>query len=184
VSLHDLRAGRVAALAAASAALLAACQAAEVARRGPGYRYYVTGNPADVARPTRGLWVLQGGGDDVDENFIRMGAYSGGGDLVVLSASGADEDAAYIHALCSCDSVATIVFSDRVAASDPFVVETIRNAEAVFIGGGDQSNYLRYWKDTPIEDAINFVTAKPAPVGGTSAGMAVLGEFVYSAEGA
>jgi len=25
------------------------------------YRYYVTGNPADVQRPTRGLFVLQGG---------------------------------------------------------------------------------------------------------------------------
>ena len=49
--------------------------------------------------------------------------------------------------------------------------------------GGDQSNYTRYWKDTPVEDAINFVAAKPAPIGGTSAGMAVLGEYVYSAEG-
>ena len=30
-----------------------------------GYRSYVTGNPADVVTPTSGLWVLQGGGDDV-----------------------------------------------------------------------------------------------------------------------
>ena len=67
--------------------------------------------------------------------------------------------------------------------SDPFVIEKIRNAEAIFIAGGDQSNYIRYWKDTPVEDAINFVAAKPAPIGGTSAGMAVLGEYVYSAEG-
>ncbi len=63
------------------------------------------------------------------------------------------------------------------------MIEKIRNAEAVFIAGGDQSNYMRYWKDTPVEDAINFVAAKPAPIGGTSAGMAVLGEYVYSAEG-
>ena len=63
------------------------------------------------------------------------------------------------------------------------MIETIRNAEAVWIAGGDQSNYVRYWKDTPVEDAIHHVAAKPAPIGGTSAGMAVLGEFVYSAEG-
>ena len=63
------------------------------------------------------------------------------------------------------------------------MIEKIRNAEAMFIAGGDQSNYARYWKDTPVEDAINFVAAKPAPIGGTSAGMAVLSEFVYSAEG-
>jgi len=29
------------------------------------YRYYLTGNAADVQRPSKGLLVLQGGGDDV-----------------------------------------------------------------------------------------------------------------------
>jgi cyanophycinase-like exopeptidase len=69
----------------------------------------------------------------------------------------------------------------REAAFDPFVIDTIRNAEALFIAGGDQSRYVRFWKDNPVEDAINHVVAKPAPVGGTSAGMAILGEFSYSA---
>ena len=143
----------------------------------------MTGNPADVQTPTRGLWVAQGGGDDVDENYARMGEYGGGGDFVVLRASGKGEYNAYIFSLCKCDSVETLVFDQGTATSDPFVIEKIRNAEAVFIAGGDQSNYTRYWKDTPVEDAINFVAAKPAPIGGTSAGMAVLGEYVYSAEG-
>jgi cyanophycinase-like exopeptidase len=167
-----------------SVALLAGCAGARPDAAGPGYRYYVTGNAADVVRPTLGLWVAQGGGDDVDANYVRMGAYGGGGDFVVLRASGADEYNAYIFGLCQCDSVETFVFDGGAAVSDPFVVATIRNAEAVFIAGGDQSNYVRYWKDTPVEDAINFVAAKPAPVGGTSAGMAVMGEFIYSAEGA
>ncbi len=146
-----------------------------------GYQHYLIGDPADVVRPTSGLWVLQGGGDDVDENYIRMGAHGGGGDFVVLRASQAGEYNDYIFALCHCDSVATIVFDDRAAASDPFVIETIRNAEALFIAGGDQDRYVRFWKGTPVQDAINHVAAKPAPIGGTSAGMAILGEFVYSA---
>jgi cyanophycinase-like exopeptidase len=174
----------IAAAAVAVCVAAASCQPATVARRGPGYRYYVTGNPADVARPTRGLWVAQGGGDDVDENYVRMGAYGGGGDFVVLRASGKDDYNDYVFRLCGCDSVETIVLDGGAATSNPFVVATIRNAEAVFIAGGDQSKYVRYWKDTPVEDAINFVAAKPAPVGGTSAGMAVLGGYVYSAEGA
>jgi cyanophycinase-like exopeptidase len=172
-----------AALAATLACLtLAACTATQPDRSGPGFRYYLTGNPADVVKSTRGLWVAQGGGDDVPENFIRMGEYGGGGDFVVLRASGADDYNDYIYGLCRCDSVETLVFDQGAAMNDPFVIATIRNAEAIFIGGGDQSNYIRYWKDTPVEDAINFVAAKPAPVGGTSAGMAVLGEYVYSAE--
>jgi cyanophycinase len=145
------------------------------------YRYYISGNPQDVQRETRGLVVMQGGGDDVDENYVQMGALGGGGDFVVLRASGADEYNNYILALCGCDSVETIVFNSRKNASNPFVIETIRNAEALFIGGGDQSRYVKFWKGTAVEDAINHVAAKPAPIGGTSAGMAVLGEFVYSA---
>jgi cyanophycinase-like exopeptidase len=154
---------------------------AEEVKPAAGYLHYITGNPADVVRPTSGLWVLQGGGDDVDENYIRMGARGGGGDFVVLRASGDDDYNAYIFALCRCDSVETIVFDSREAASDPWVIETIRNAEALFIAGGDQSRYVRFWQGTPVQDAINYVAAKPAPIGGTSAGMAVLGEFVYSA---
>jgi cyanophycinase-like exopeptidase len=149
----------------------------------PTHQKYLVGNAADVVTTTRGLWVLQGGGDDVDMNYVRMGENGGGGDFVVLRASGEDEYNDYVFALCRCDSVETVVFSNREAAYDPDVVATIRNAEALFIAGGDQSKYVRYWKGTPVEDAIHHVAAKPAPIGGTSAGMAILGEFVYSAMG-
>ena len=47
---------------------------ARPAAAAPGYQYFVVGNPADVVTPTSGLLVLQGGGTDVDENFVRMGA--------------------------------------------------------------------------------------------------------------
>jgi len=146
-----------------------------------GYQYFVVGNPADVVTPTSGLLVLQGGGTDVDENFVRMGARAGGGDFVVIRASGTDAYNPYIYSLCSCDSVATIVFKNRQASFNAFVIQTIRNAEALFIAGGDQSDYVQLWKNTPVEDAINHVASKPAPVGGTSAGMAIMSEFLYSA---
>ncbi len=145
------------------------------------YQYFVTGSPDNVQVATQGLIVMQGGGDDVDENYVQMGALGGGGDFVVLRASGTDDYNDYIFELCGCDSVETIVFVSREAAFDPLVIETIRNAEALFIAGGDQSRYVKFWKDTPVAEAINFVAAKPAPIGGTSAGMAVIGEFVYSA---
>lgn len=152
-----------------------------IAAAASGYQYTVVGNPADVVTSTSGLLVLQGGGTDVDENFVRMGARAGGGDFVVIRASGTDAYNPYIYDLCSCDSVATIVFKNRNAVSDPFVIQTIRNAEALFIAGGDQSDYVKLWKGTPVEDAIHYVVAKPAPVGGTSAGMAIMSEFIYSA---
>ena len=165
-------------LASAVGLLLALGATADAA---PGYSYFVVGNPADVVTPTSGLMVLQGGGTDVDENFVRMGARSGGGDFVVIRASGTDAYNPYIYELCSCDSVATIVFKNRNAAFNAFVIDTIRSAEALFIAGGDQSKYVQFWKGTPVEDAINHVAGKPAPIGGTSAGMAIMSEFLYAA---
>jgi cyanophycinase len=169
---------RAVALAGSVAVLLAVAPAAWAVQ---GYDYYLTGNAADVVTPTTGLLVLQGGGTDVDENFVRMGAGSGGGDFVVIRASGADGYNQYIYDLCNCDSVETIVFKNRQPAFDSFVIAKIRNSEALFIAGGDQSRYVEFWKNTPIEDAIQYVAAKPAPIGGTSAGMAIMSEFVYAA---
>jgi len=161
--------------------MLALLLVAVAAQAEPAYQHFVIGNPANVIAQTTGLLVLQGGGTDVDENYVRMAAHGGGGDFLVMRASGGDEYNSYIYEMCRCDSVETLVFNAREAAYDPLVIETIRNAEALFIAGGDQSRYVRFWKDTPVEDAINYVAAKPAPVGGTSAGMAILGEFAYSA---
>ena len=145
------------------------------------YQYYAVGNTDNVETETRGLIVMQGGGTDVDINYQRMGEFGGGGDFVVLRASGDDGYNQYILDLCNCDSVETIVFKDRSAAFDEFVIQKILSAEALFIAGGDQSRYVRYWKGTPVEDAIHAVAAKPAPIGGTSAGMAILGQHAYSA---
>jgi cyanophycinase len=151
------------------------------AEAGENYDHFLIGNGADVVTRTTGLLVLQGGGTDVDENYARMGAAAGGGDFVVIRATGGDAYNSYIFELCSCDSVETLVINNRDAASDSFVIEKIRNAEALWIAGGDQSNYVRFWKGTPVEDAIHHVISKPAPIGGTSAGMAIMGEFSYGA---
>jgi cyanophycinase-like exopeptidase len=165
-----------------AAGLACALALAAPAAAAPGYQHFIVGNPADVTTAATPLLVLQGGGTDVDENFVRMGARAGGGDFVVIRASGSDGYNDYILGLCGCDSVETIVFKNRNAASNAFVLERIRNAEALFIAGGDQSRYVQFWKNTPVEDAINYLLhTKKVPVGGTSAGMAILGEFVYSA---
>ena len=124
-----------------------------------------------------------GGGDDLDAAFRWMCELSGGGDFVVLRARGDDEYNSYVEGLCHPNSVATLVIPSREAAAAPFVSTVIGNAEAVFIAGGDQARYINWWMGTPVQDAINGAIARGVPVGGTSAGLAVQGEFIYSAQG-
>ncbi len=66
------------------------------------------------------------------------------------------------------------------AANDPFVVDTIRNAHAIFLSGGDQSHYVNYWTGQAVQKEINADVARGVPIGGISAGLAVQGEFVFA----
>jgi cyanophycinase len=131
----------------------------------------------------RAGYALMGGGTDLDEAFRWLCGRADGGDLVVLRASGDDAYNAYINGLCKLNSITTVVIPGREAAGEAKVAETIRGASAIFISGGDQSKYTRYWRGTPVETALRDAVKRGVPIGGTSAGLAVLGEFIYSAEG-
>lgn len=147
------------------------------------YQYFRAGNPNDVQTKTRPGFALMGGGSDLDPAFQYMCERAGGGDFIILRASGDDDYNPYIQGLCKLNSVSTFILTSREAANDPFVAETIRHAEAVFIAGGDQAHYINWWMETPVEHALNEAIERGVPIGGTSAGLAVQGEFVYSAQG-
>ena len=147
------------------------------------YKYFRIGSTADAqTKPVAGI-AMMGGGSDLDEAFRWLCNKGNGGDFLILRARGDDEYNSYVNKLCKANSVATLIIPNREAAEDPAVAEIIRKAEVVFIAGGDQANYIRGWKGTPVESAINDDIAAGKPIGGTSAGLAVEGEFVYSAMG-
>jgi cyanophycinase len=147
------------------------------------YQYFRMGAKTDVSTRTTAGFALMGGGKDLDPAFQWMCKKSGGGDFLILRANGSDAYNDYVNKMCHQNSIATLVIGTKEAAMDPFVATTIRHAEALFIAGGDQANYIRNWKDTPVQDAINDLIHRHVPVGGTSAGLAVLGQFSYSALG-
>lgn len=166
--------------------LVATTLAFAVARLGAArkYSYYRIGDAADVVAPTTAGTVLMGGGPDVDEAFQWMCARSGNGDFLVIRTTGTDAYNPYVGALCpGLNSVATLVVPSIASANDPFVVNAVRTAEAVWIAGGDQSTYVAYWKNTALQDELNAAIGRGVPVGGTSAGMMVLTPFIYSATG-
>ena len=146
------------------------------------YSYFRVGNPNDVTTPTTPGTVLMGGGTDVDAAFQWMCQRSGNGDFLVIRATGTDAYNPYIQQLCPNEnSVATLIIPNSTAANDPFVVSTIQQAEALWIAGGDQSDYINNWQNTPVQSALKALIAQGVPIGGTSAGMNVLSQFIYTA---
>jgi cyanophycinase len=147
------------------------------------WKYFRAGNAADSTATPRAGFALMGGGEQ-DPALKNLCERANGGDFLILRANTEDDYAQKVNeeirALCPLNSAATIVFSEREDSDDPKLLERIGQAEAIFIAGGDQSNYVRFWQDTPVEDAINRHIAAGKPIGGSSAGLAVLGEFSFS----
>lgn len=156
-----------------------AAQAAEA----PHWQYFRLGNKNDVGTKPTGGTAMMGGGKDQDEAFRWLCEKANGGDVLVLRASGDDDYNPYINGLCKLNSVSTLILPDRVAADDAGAVEIIKSAGVIFISGGDQGHYIRAWKSTATQEAMNAHVAAGKPIGGTSAGLAVEGEFVYGALG-
>ncbi|HEX2644613.1 MAG TPA: peptidase S51 [Thermoanaerobaculia bacterium] len=167
-------------LLAAAAALAAAPSHAKVTR-------YLTGNAADVVVSLTGpAHDLGGGGTDVDaalqsiiDQVRGCTSCSTKIDVVILRSSGSNGYNDYIYAMNGVDSVETLVITRASDANTAAVQTTVKNAEVVFFAGGDQCDYVNFFKGTLVETAVESVYAKGGGVGGTSAGLAIQGDFTY-----
>lgn len=144
---------------------------------------YLTGNAADVTTNATGGLILMGGGTDVDAAIRWVLQKAAGGDVVVIRATGSNGYNKYMYNMVAVNSVETIIIDSRDKANLASVTQKIRNAEALFIAGGNQWDYVNYWKNSATEDAINYlINTKKVTVGGTSAGLAIMGSAYYSAQ--
>jgi len=149
----------------------------------------IVGDAKDVTVTTSAGTVLMGGSTDVDSAMKWMINKSIGGDVIIIRASGATGynqylyDLVKVNGVSQVNSVETLLINSAELANNPKVAERIKEAEMLFIAGGDQANYIRLWRNTPIEEALNYlINVKKVTVGGTSAGCAILGEAVFTAE--
>ena len=120
------------------------------------------------------------GEDAATEWFLKQANY---GDYLVLRCGGIGRQAQWIadNYRDLINSAAELSIDSREAANNPEVVQYIKDADALYFAGGDQNKYEDYWEGTATEDAINYlINHKKVPVAGTSAGMAILGDYYYA----
>jgi len=149
------------------------------------YTSYFTGNSTDKVVTAQGGVCMMGGATEHDNAMRWFLQQSSGGDVLVIRASGSDGYNDYLYSELGeiVNSVETIVFHSASAAQDAYVLDRIDRAEAIWIAGGDQWDYVSYWRDSPVAVAINSgIQNRNIVIGGTSAGMAILGGAYFSAE--
>lgn len=147
------------------------------------YRRFFVGNRtiSTPDRVTPGL-LLMGGGDRNVEALRWFLKKSGSGHVVALSGSYTTEVANELyHEAGGVASVETFVFRNRKASSDARILASLAKADGIFIAGGDQARYVRFWKGTPVAAALDAHVRAGKPLAGTSAGLAILGEYLYGA---
>ncbi|MDG5491735.1 T9SS type A sorting domain-containing protein [Psychroserpens sp. SPM9] len=149
------------------------------------YTEYATGSATDVVTNHEFGICMMGGASENDDAMTWFLEKANGGDVVVLRASGSDgyNDYMYSELGVTINSVTTFVIHNASGALQPYVLEKVANAEAIWFAGGDQYDYVSYFKDNAMEDVLNtFINVKQGVIGGTSAGMAILGGGYFSAE--
>jgi cyanophycinase len=80
------------------------------------------------------------------------------------------------------DTAYNKTISSKTIADLPETYDEIISAKAVFIRGGDQWDYIRLWKGTKTDSAIQYVFNNGGVIAGTSAGAAVLGDVDFSGQ--
>jgi cyanophycinase-like exopeptidase len=149
-----------------------------------GYTSYFTGNTTNSSvTPSFGI-CLMGGATENDNAMIWLLEKANGGDVVVIRSSGSNgyNDYFYTDLGVAVNSVETLVITSVQGATNPYVLDKIANAELIWFAGGNQANYVNYFKDNAMETALNqYINVKQGPIGGTSAGMAILGSYYFAA---
>ena len=140
---------------------------------------YFLGNEEDKVTNSKGGVVMMGGNRENDEAMKWFLDRSNGGDILILRASGSDGYQTYLYEELGFEvnSVETIVFHDQTTSE--YVKNKIDNAEAIWFAGGNQKKYLDYWKGNYVQEALQRAINRGVVIGGTSAGMAILGEYIW-----
>ncbi len=146
---------------------------------------YFTGNSNDVVTNPAGGICLMGGATEDDYAMKWFLQQADGGDILVLRTSGSNGYNSYLYSTLgvNVNSVETIVCNNPLASTEAYVLQKIQQAEAIWFAGGDQWNYVSFWRHTAVDSLINEgIQQRHIVVGGTSAGMAIQGKYYFSAQ--
>lgn len=142
--------------------------------------------PRTPAEEGRGTLVLIGGGASPEGEALAAfldachacGARDGAGIVVLTTASENPARSARLWAedfrVAGARRVEAPVVASREHAMDRQLAERVRDARAVFLGGGDQVKLVSCLSGTPLGHAIRDIWMRGGVVGGTSAGAAAL----------
>ncbi len=132
------------------------------------------------------ICTVGGGSEDYnnwsDAPYSWVVQKSDSGKIIILGVSSATEWLPTYFMSFGADTAYNKTISTIAAANLQETYDELITAKAVFLRGGDQWDYIRLWKGTKVDSAINFIFQNGGVIAGTSAGAAVLSDVDFSAQ--
>lgn len=132
------------------------------------------------------ICAVGGGSEDYnnwsDAPYSWVVQKSDSGKILILGVSSATEWLPTYFMSFGADTAYNKTISTIAAANLQETYDELITAKAIFIRGGDQWDYIRVWKGTKVDSAINYIFQNGGVIAGTSAGAAILGDVDFSAQ--
>ncbi len=132
------------------------------------------------------ICAVGGGSEDYnnwsDAPYSWVVQKSDSGKIIILGVSSATEWLQTYFMSFGADTAYNKTISTIAAANLQDTYDELITAKAIFIRGGDQWDYIRLWKGTKVDSAINYIFQNGGVIAGTSAGAAILGDVDFSAQ--
>ena len=135
---------------------------------------------------SQGFICAIGGGSEnyndwSDEPYSWIVQKADSGKVIIIDVTDNDSWLPNYFMSLGADTAYNKTIASRTIANLQSTYDELISANAIFIRGGDQWDYIRTWKETLVDSAIQFVFSKGGVIAGTSAGAALLGDIDFSA---
>ena len=104
--------------------------------------------------------------------------------IVVLPMSGGEPDSSFhyikIQLAQACNNIIANLNFTKDKIDDKLWIDSLKKSKLIFITGGQQTRFMESVSNTPVFEAIHFAYKHGATIAGTSAGAAVMPEFMIT----
>lgn len=136
--------------------------------------------------PDGNLFIIGGGNrpDSLMMHLLKTAQLKDKDYIVVLPMSGSEPDTSFFYfkeqvsTLCR-NTIANLNFT-KENSGNTIWLDSLKKAKLIFITGGDQSRFMSVVLNTPIFTAIHDAYQNGATISGTSAGAAVMSNYMIT----
>jgi len=130
------------------------------------------------------LLIVGGGAEKNGVNSWSVPPYRWAveGKRVAIIGTSTGSLAPYMENQCGAAFAKEFAIDTRILADSQATYDTLVSYDVIFFRGGDQWEYYNLYRNTKLQDAVNYKFGQGGCIGGTSAGMHILSSIVYTAE--